>query len=171
MSKSLVLMRDVICLYHPKFRKSKDLRAYGMEHPDIFNVERLVEESLATLGPYKFIDGDHADFSDGTDSKTASIRFNPVRPGLNSHAGEISAVSTAGGGHKLGALRCTIYNPHKDNLKFYFLPKSMWRHNITIHPSSGIGKIMYTYNRAGDYISKFEGFECSSFKELARATG
>jgi hypothetical protein len=169
MSKNLVLMRDVICLYHPEFRKSKDLRTYGMKHADIFNVERLIEESLAAVGPYKFIDGDHADFSDGTDSKTASIRVKPLVTGRNSYGGEISAVETAGGGRKAGALRCIIYNPHKDNLKFYFLPKSMWSHHITIHPSSGIGKVMYSYNRPGDYIAKFEGFQCSSFKELARA--
>jgi hypothetical protein len=169
MSKNLVLMRDVICVYHPEFRKSKDLQAYGLKHSDIFNVERLIEESLAAVGPYQFINGDHADFSDGTDSKTASIRVNPIKPGTNSHKGEISGVETAGGGQKAGALRCTIFNPHTDSLKFYFLPKSMWSRNITIHPSSGVGKIMYTYHRPYDHIVKFHGHECSSFEELARA--
>ena len=168
MSKNLVLMRDVICVYHPEFRKSKDLQAYGLKHSDIFNVERLIEESLAAVGPYQFIDGDHADFSDGTDSKTASIRVNPIKPGANSHNGEISGVETAGGGRKAGALRCTIFNPHTDSLKFYFLPKSMWSRNITIHPSSGVGKIVYTYHRPYDHIVKFHGHECSSFEELAR---
>jgi hypothetical protein len=169
MSKSLVLMRDVICIYHPEFRVSRDLRAYGMKHPDIFNVERLVEESLAAVGPYRFIDGDHADFSDGTDSKTASIRVNPARAGGNSFLGEISGVETAGGGRKAGALRCTVYNPHKDSLKFYFLPKSMWSRHITIHPSSGVGKVMYSYHKPYDHIVKFHGYECGSFEELARA--
>ena len=169
MSKSLVLMRDVICKYHPSFRKSKDLRAYGMEAPELFNVERLIEESLAAVGPYKFIDGDHSDFDDGTDSKTASIRLNPLKPGTNSHGGEISGVETAGGGRKAGALRCTIYNPHTDSLKFYFLPKSMWSRHITIHPTQGAGKIMYTYNKPHDYIAKFIGYECANFEALARA--
>ena len=168
MSKSLVLMRDVICIYHPDFRRSRDLQSYGLRQPHIFNVERLVEESLAAVGPYKFIDGEHCDFDDGTDSKTASIRVNPVRVGGNSHTGEISNVETAGGGRKMGALRCTIYNPHQDNLKFYFLPRDMWSQNITIHPTSWIGKIMYTYHRPSDYINKLEGYQCSSFEELAR---
>ncbi len=168
MSKSLVLMRDVISIYHPEFRKSKGLRAYGMKHPDIFNVERLIEESLAAVGPYKFIDGDHADFSDGTDSKTASIRINPRIPGGNSHEGVISGVQTAGGGRKAGALRCTVYNPHKDSLKFYFLPKSMWSKHITIN-SSRIGWVRYNYYKPYDHIAKFNGYECNSFEELARA--
>lgn len=169
MSKQLVLMRDVICIYHPEFRHSADLRRYGMAHPEIFNVERLIEESLAAVGPYRFIDGDHEDFSDGTDSKTASIRVNPARPGCNTHTGEITGVETAGGGRKAGALRCTIYNPHTDGLKFYFLPKSMWSQKITIHPTSGVGKIVYTYNRLSDSIPKFRGYECTNFEELALA--
>ena len=169
MSKSLVLMRDVITIYHPEFRKSRDLRSYGMKHPDIFNVERLIEESLAAVGPYKFIDGDHCDFTDGSDSKTASIRVNPSSPGRNTHIGEIAGVETAGGGRKEGALRCTIYNPHKDELRFYFLPKRMWSNHITLHPTSGVGKVMYTYNRVHDDIIKFQGYECGSFEDLARA--
>ena len=171
MSKSLVLMRDVICEYHPRFRKSAEIRRFGLECPDHFKVERLVEECLAALGPYEFVDGDHYDFSDFSDSKTASIRLNPVQPGRNTHIGEIAGVETAGGGQKAGSLRCTIYNPHKPGgeLKFYFLPRSFWKNYITIHPSSGVGKIMYSYNRVHDDIVKFSGYECSSFKELARA--
>jgi hypothetical protein len=168
MSKAHVLMRDVICEYHPEFRRSKDLRRYGLQHSTIFNVERLIEESLAALGPYEFIDAAHADFSDGSDSKTASIRENPTMPGRNTHRGEISGVETAGGGQKYGALRCTIYNPHKDTLKFYYLPRHFWSSNITIHPTSLVGKIMYTYNRVHDDILKFDGYECKSFEELAR---
>jgi hypothetical protein len=168
MSKSFALMRDVITIYHPEFRKSKDLCKYGLKNSNMFNVERLVEESLAAIGPYKFIDGEHMDFDDGTDSKTASIRENPVVRGHNSYAGEIAAVSTAGGGQKSGGLRCTIYNPHWDELLFYFLPKKFWVKNITIHPSSGIGKIMYTYNLQKNYISKLNGYQCSSFEKLAK---
>lgn len=169
MTKNLVLMRDVICQYHPRFRKSATVRKFGLECPDHFNIPRLVEECFAAVGPYDFVDGEHYDFSDFSDSKTASIRLNPIRPGYNSHTGEISGVETSGGGQKAGALRCIIYNPHKDGgeLKFYFLPRHFWANNITLHPSSGIGKIMYTYNRVYDTIVKFHGYECEDFEELA----
>jgi len=162
-------MRDVICIYHPAFRKSLDLRALGMKHPDIFNVAKLIEESLAAVGHYKVTDGYHADFSDGTDSKTASITKTASIRASNSYHGEITGVTTAGGHLKAGALRCTIYNPHKDSLRFYFLPKSMWSRHITTHPSTGIGKIQYYYHKLHDRIVKLHGYECSSFKELARA--
>ena len=171
MSKKLTLMRDVICRYHPRFRKSADLKKHGLENPEHFNIERLVEESLAALGPYKYVDGSHFDYDDGSDCKTASIRLNPTLPGRNTYSGEIAGVSTAGGGQKAGSLRCTIYNPHRNGgeLRFYYLPLKMWRKHITIHPSSGVGKIMYTYNRIHDDIIKFDGYECASFEELARA--
>lgn len=162
-------MRDVISIYHPEFRKSKSLRAYGMKFPDIFTVERLIEESLAAVGSYKFTDGDHADFSDGTDSKTSSIGINPTVPGGNSHAGVITGVETVGGVRKAGALRCTVYNPHKDSLKFYFLPKSMWSKHITINTASRRGGVHYCYHKPCDHIFKFDGYECSSFEELALA--
>jgi hypothetical protein len=47
MSRELVLMRDLICQYHPEFVSSSDMRRCGLRRPDLFNVERLVEESLA----------------------------------------------------------------------------------------------------------------------------
>jgi hypothetical protein len=169
MNKNLVIMRDVICVHHPRFKSSRDLKQYGLQHPEIFNVERLVEESMAAVGSYAFIDAAHADFSDGSDSKTSSIGSNPLRVGQNSYRGEISNVETAGGGQKQGALRCVIYNPHRDCLMYYFVPKPVWRDLITIHPSTQIGKIMYSYNRAGDYIARFDGLQCSDFEELCYA--
>jgi hypothetical protein len=169
MSKHYVLMRDVITQYHPQFRKSTALCEYGLTNPHIFNVERLVEECMAAVGPYEFIDGDHADFSDGSDCKTASIRLKVAGTSINSFTGEISGVETAGGGRKAGALRAVIYNPHKDKLMYYFLPKRVWANHITIHPTSGAGKVMFSYNKKHDDIVKFTGHECSSFRQLALA--
>lgn len=170
-NKSQVFMRDIICKHHPRFIKSRSIRKFGLECPEHFNIARLVEESFAAIGPYDFVDGDHHDFSDFSDSKTASIRLNPVKAGHNTHVGEISGVSTAGGGQKVGDLRCPIYNPHKPGgeLRYFYLPRKFWLNHITIHPSSGIGKIMYSYNRNTDDIAKFRGYEFDSFEALALA--
>lgn len=170
MSKELVLMKEVICKYHPNFVISRDLRNFGVKYPDHFKVEKLVEECLAALGPYTYINAAHADFSDGTDSKTASIRLNPVKLGQFTCRGEIAGVTSVAGQLKSGGLRCTIYNPHSNGLKFYFLPKDMWENHITYHPTSGIGKIMYSYNIQTDFIPKFNGYECRDFVDLALAS-
>lgn len=168
-TKEYVIMRDIICKHHPEFADCKALRTYGLKHSDIFNVTKLVEQTLAHLGNYNLLEDDsHADFSDGTDSKTASIRINPTKPNANTHAGEISGVTSIAGSQKAGDLRCTIFNPHTDSVRCYYLPKRMWRNNITYHPTSGVGKIVYTYNTYKDTISKLEGYECKDFVELAQ---
>lgn len=167
-TKEYVIMRDIICKHHPEFVDCRELRLYGLKHSGIFNVTRLVEETLAHLGNYSLLEDDaHADFSDGTDSKTASIRVNPHKDAGISYRGEISGVTSVSGSEKAGDLRCSIFNPHTDGMLYYYLPKYMWANNITYHPTSGIGKIVYTYNSAKDTIKKLEGYECNSFIELA----
>lgn len=168
-SKEQAIVSEIIVPFHPRFKNSRDRSADIIANPLDYKVERLVEQTFAAIGNYKWTDGEHADFSDGSDSKTASIRVNPAVTGSISHNGEISNVETAGGGRKLGALRTVIWNPHKGDLRYYFLPKDFWSQYITIHPSSGIGKIIFAYNREKDYIRKFEGFQASNFKQLAKA--
>lgn len=174
MSKNLVLMRDLICKYHPEFSKTPALKRYGLKHSDIFNVERLAEECLAAVGGYTFTNGEHADFDDvtnqlgGTDCKTASIGINPMREGSACHKGAIHGVVTAAGGFKAGALRCIIYNPIKDRLDYYFLPYSVWTDMIYYHNVQGYGMIQFTYNSVHDDIVKLSGWECDSFEQLAK---
>ena len=112
MSKNHVLMRDVICLYHPEFTASADLRSCGLKHPEMFNIERLMEESLAAVGPYTFVDQAGYDFSDFSDSKTVTVNH-------NSRYAEITGVE-----NKIGALRITAYNPFVQGVDFFYVPKS-----------------------------------------------
>lgn len=165
--KQLALIKKIISVYHPIYSKNHEFRQHLLQNPDHFNAERLVEECLAAVGGYEFIDQPHYDFSDMSDSKTASI--------YSSNKGEISNVQTAGGTMKVGALRCIIYNPHNqydsdDDLLFYFLPESMWSDLcITRHPTTKLGKIQFTYNPDLNDIKKFMGYKVSSFEELAKA--
>jgi hypothetical protein len=168
-SKEQAIVSEIIVPFHPRFKRSRDRSADIIANPLDYKIERLVEQALAAVGKYDWIDSEHADFSDGSDSKTASIRVNPSSQGSVSHTGEVSNVETAGGGRKIGALRTIIWNPHKGDLRYYFLPKEFWSRNITIHPSSGIGKIVFTYNREKDFIRKFDGYELDTFKQVATA--
>ena len=159
MSKSLVLMRDVICIYHPEFRVSKDLRAYGMKHPDIFNVERLVEESLAAVGPYEFVDQDGYDFTDLSDSKTTTIN-------ANTRTGTIGSVET-----KIGALRITAYNPFKESADYFYVSKRDMKYVKS--PCYGVNdhkeRILFKWSEKGDTYNMFEDYRVKSFEDLARA--
>jgi len=159
MSKSLVLMRDVICIYHPEFRASKDLRSYGIKHPDIFNVERLIEESLAAVGPYQFVDKEGYDFTDLSDSKTTTVN-------ANTRVVTISSVET-----KIGALRITAYNPFKDAADYFYVSKRDMKYVKS--PCYGNNdhkeRILFTYSKKGDNYNMFEDYRVRSFEELALA--
>jgi len=159
MSKSLVLMRDIICIYHPRFRVSKDLRAYGMEAPDIFNIERLVEESLAAVGPYEFVDQDGYDFTDLSDSKTTTIN-------ANTRTGTIGSVET-----KIGALRITAYNPFKESADYFYVSKRDMKYVKS--PCYGVNdhkeRILFKWSEKGDTYNMFEDYRVKSFEDLARA--
>jgi len=172
MNKNTLMMQKIIFAYHPLFKTDLKLQTYALNDTEIFNVERLVEQSMAeaSCGAYDFIDGSHEDFSDGTECKTASIRQNASKSSsanCNTHNGEISNVSTAGGNQKSGAIRCVIYNPHFHELQYYFIPKSWWAYNVTRHPTTGVGKIVFSYNRSNNTIAKLDKFKVLDFSTLA----
>ena len=160
MSKNLVLMRDVICVYHPSFNSSCDLRKFGLEMPDRFNIERLIEETLAAIGPYHYVDEAGYDFTDYSDSKTTTIN-------ANTRVGSISSVET-----KIGALRITAYNPFKDAADFFYVSKRDLKYVKS--PCYGINahkeRILFSYTPKGDTYNMFEDYRVKDFRALARAS-
>ena len=160
MSKSLVFMRDVICIYHPEFRKSKDLQNYGMKHADIFNIERLIEESLAAVGNMRFVDAEGYDFLPCySDSKTTTIN-------ANTRTGTIGGVET-----KIGALRITAYNPFKESVDYFYVSKRDMKYVKS--PCYGVHnhkeRIVFTWSEKNDTYNMFEDYRVNSFETLAKA--
>ena len=160
MSKSLVLMRDVICMYHPSFKSSPDLQKFGLEMPERFNIEHLIEETLAAIGPYQFVDEEGYDFTDLSDSKTTTIN-------ANTRVGTVSSVET-----KIGALRITAYNPFKDAADFFYVSKRDLQYVKS--PCYGVNshkeRILFTYSTKGDTYGMFEDYRVETFGELALAS-
>jgi hypothetical protein len=152
-------MRDVICIYHPRFRNSPDIKRFGLECPEHFNIERLIEESLAAVGPYRFVDEDGYDFSDLSDSKTTTIN-------ANTRVATISNVET-----KIGALRITAYNPFKESVDYFYVSKRDLKYVKS--PCYGVHdhkeRIKFTYSSRGDAYGMFEDYRVKSFTELAKA--
>lgn len=158
MTKNEVFMRDIIIKYHPEFRKSAELREQGIKHPDMFNIEYLVEQSLAAVGPYEFVDEAGYDFTDFSDSKTVTV---------NAKTGNtcIQNVET-----KIGPLRVIVYNPFTGTSDYFFVSKNQVKK--IKKPSSGkksVGKekIEFRYSTFRDGYGKFEQYRVSTFKDLA----
>ena len=153
-------MRDVICRYHPSFKSSPDLQKFGLEMPERFNIEHLIEETLAAIGPYQFVDEEGYDFTDLSDSKTTTIN-------ANTRVGTVSSVET-----KIGALRITAYNPFKDAADFFYVSKRDLQYVKS--PCYGVNshkeRILFTYSTKGDTYGMFEDYRVETFGELALAS-
>ena len=166
MSKNSLLLTEVVFKYHPDYVGHKKRQQIALKNPHHYNVEIMVEEALAHIGPYTRTNEALSDFSDNSDSKTSSIRLKPTADKRNIYGGEIRNVSTLSGNDKIGALRCIIYNPHHEQLLYYFLPKSIWTPMISRTRLKTAG-IPFTYNIQYNDIIKFVGYECDNFEELA----
>ena len=169
MSKHTLFMEQIVCKYHPEFKKSRDLQKYGMKHAEIFNIERLIEESLAKVGGYDFVDEDGRDFNcqDNSDSKTVSV--------VNNGGQQMSRVLMIGNvGTKIGSLRVTIYNPYKNDIDFMYIPKRSVRYLKENNGTRGsannvMQRIRSNWNADYDDYNKLEQYRVGSFRELALA--
>jgi len=163
MSKGLVLIRDVISQYHPKFQKDAELTRMALADPEMFNCERLIEHTLAHVGNMTFVDAEGYDFlPDYSDSKTVSVNENTGKA-------EVGSVET-----KIGPLRITCYNPIKDRADYFYVPKN----HVRRVSSPCYGKqshkervqFNYSFKFMPDY-GWFEEYRVESFVKLARARG
>ena len=169
MGKHSIFMEQIVCKYHPEFVKSQDLQSYGKKHPEIFNIERLVEESLAEIGGYDFVDEDGRDFNCpyDSDSKTVTVVNN---------SRQRRVLIIQGVENKIGSLRVTIYNPFNESVDFMYIPKSyvqtLMENCGTTGRASGLKqRIRATWTDWQDNYNKLERFRVNSFEDLAKAEG
>tara|TARA_B100000900_G_C20245868_1_gene579858 strand:- start:69 stop:599 length:531 start_codon:yes stop_codon:yes gene_type:complete len=168
MCKNKTLFRNIVNKYHPDF-KSKSILKQVEKHPLIFNIEHLIELTMAEVGGYEFVDADHCDFSDGTECKTGSIRQSLYGQRKNTYSLEISNIVSPGGNIKEGDVRVVIYNPHTDSQTYYYIPQEdLTKIGINYHPTTGVGRIFASWNSKKNTIRKLDKYEVESFEDLAK---
>ena len=168
-SKHHMFMDQIVCRYHPEFCKSRALQKYGRKHADIFNIERLIEESLAAVGGYDFVDEVGRDFNcaSNSDSKTVTV----VNNGGDQQAKVMIIQSVE---NKIGSLRVTIYNPWKEGIDYMYIPKSAVQELMENSGTSGTEnklkqRIRGSWNPKYDHYNKLECYRVGSFEALALA--
>lgn len=154
--KKETLVREVIWEYHPTF--SQAWVSFESINFSWLDTSELMEETMAHVGNYEYIDAEHADFTDGSDCKTASVNIKKQ--------GKIDRVVSHAGKEKSGMLRVVIYNAITGKVMFYALPKWFWRPLVKLHGTHHMGGISYSYRPDGDRIPKLEEFRCKTFEEL-----
>ena len=159
MCKELVLLRDVINIHHPEFKNNKRLQQYALEKPNAFNVEFLIEESLAAVGGYNFVDEAGRDFDDPVDSDSKTVSLNVI-----TRKCEITGVE-----NKIGALRITIYNPLKDAVDFlYMTHKELLNYKLPCYGKNSFKeRLCFNWNKRGDHYNSYEQFRVLDFEHLA----
>lgn len=157
LNKHQLILRDIACQHIDRYRNSWPII---QDHWRDFNVEHLVEQAMAELGGYEFVDAHHYDNSDYSDTKTASInthdRFATVG----------SILSRDGGTAKQGDLRVVLYNPYYDRLDYYFMPKAGWE-SIREYGQANRNKLRAKYNPDLDQVYKWHQWRVPTFKDLA----
>lgn len=153
--KNYVLARDIINVWHPYYKN----KPQPLDRASDLNVERLVEETMAYVGKYNFVDEDGRDFDDplDSDSKTVSVR-------KSGNKVTISSVE-----NKIGALRVVVFNHNTDGLDYFFIPLD----DIKTLSKFASGKNSYKkiiesqYNLTKKTYARLEDYRASSFEELA----
>lgn len=159
MGKNELFMKDIISKYHPEFIASKDLRRYGLKYPHIFNIERLVEESLAAVGGYTFVDETGRDFDDAVNSDSKTVSVNQL-----TRRCEIGSVE-----NKIGALRITIYNPIKHSADFLYMSHAdLLEYKMPCYGKNSFKeRLVFTWQEKGDHYNSYERFRVDTFEDLA----
>lgn len=168
-NKTIVLFEKVVKQHNPLF-KGRNILTQVRKYPKIFNIEHLIELTMAQLGGYEFVDGAHCDFSDGSECKTCSVHFNPTTPKSNTHRLEISGVVSPGGIKKSGPLRIVLYNPCNSSVSYYFVPNDKIESlGINYHPTTNSGRVFASWNRVTNRIPKLDSYQVDTFEDLAKA--
>ena len=158
--KNRKILKDIIMVHHPKFLNRKD------DDPRYYNVPFLLEETMAIQGGFEFVDGDHFDFSDGTEAKSATVTLKTVSTkSKNNHRMIISNTISLAGIEKSGDLRVVVYNNVTDALEYFFIPQRDIRALSTI-PKKGVPRIEARYNSVTNKIPRLEKYRVSDFVAL-----
>jgi len=157
MSKQRTFLRDVIIPTLPELFPTEAAKSYALTNPHIYNVEHLVELCLAKVGGYDFVDAEGYDFTDYSDSKTASVNEKTL-------VVSVSSIET-----KIGSLRICVYNPIADRVDFFY----MTNREMKTYALDCAGKqshkqrLLMRWNAGRDDYNSFEQFRVASFEELA----
>jgi hypothetical protein len=183
-NRNFILARDVLTVYHSDYidndKKNFILdmikRGYSSQrirkiighphpltHPTHYDFSNLMEECIAHVGGYNFIDGSGKDFDDisESDAKLISLyKDNGKRCKSKSYRGIVRT------NNKIGALRVLCVNEFTNGIDFFFIPKEKWEFLVTNNKD---GRIHFYYDsRFERYTERLREFQIFNFKEFCK---
>ena len=159
MNKHQRILNEIAHIHLPEYssRKQLDIMLSNWRH---YNVEHIVEVAMCRVGNYQFVDENHYDNSDFSDTKTGTCR----RHDRTAVIGNILSRKTLT--PKAGDIRAVIYNEFTEELDYFFLPKAHWE-DLREYGDSNQHLLRTKYTVHTDRYTKWEQFRVNSFKDLA----
>jgi hypothetical protein len=157
LNKHQLILRDIAAVHLDDFRgREQEL----LLNWDYYNVERIVERTMAHLGGYEFVDAHGYDNTDYSETKTGTIRRH------DSMATITNITTVHKDTPKVGDIRAVFYNEFTGQLDYYFLPKAGWE-AIREYGASNKNILRARYNHILDVIPKWKAWRVPDFESLA----
>lgn len=158
------LLATLITDNHPVF-KEEPMKSILLANPEYFNVEHLVEATMAHVGGYDFVDANHYDFSDGSECKTGTIYQYPT-----TQFGEVSSCRSKAGTIKTGPVRAIMINPVEEKLHYIYIPNEVLVEKLSKNNRSSF-RLSYSKKTKDftNYCVNHGCIEFDTFEELANA--
>ena len=160
MNKQQRILIDIAHAHLPEYQDPKFLPQFESRWRH-YSVEHIVEDAMAHVGGYDYVDQDHYDNSDYSETKTGTLRKHDRRVTIG------NIVSKHTGTPKAGDIRAVIYNEFTQKLEYFFMPKSEWE-DIREHGDANKGVLRASYNQHTGQIAKWERFRVKDFETLAK---
>ena len=160
MNKQQRILIDIAHKYLPEYQDPKFLPQFECRWRH-YNVEHIVEDAMAHVGGYEYINEDHYDNSDYSETKTGTLRTH------DSTATITNIVSDKGNKAKVGDIRAVIFNEYTGQLEYFFLPKAEWE-ALREYGDANKRILRARYNANTGKIIRWERFRVPNFETLAK---
>ena len=159
MNKQQRILIDIAHRHLPEYQDPKCIAQFECRWRH-YSVEHIVEDAMAHVGGYQYVNADHYDNTDYSETKTGTLRTHDSTVTLT------NIVSDKGGKAKVGDIRAVIYNEYTEQLEYFFFPKAEWE-LMREYGDSNKRILRARYNPATGKIAKWERFREKDFETLA----
>lgn len=160
LNKHQRILLDIAHRYLPEYQDIRRLPEL-MQRWRHYNVEHIVEDAMAHVGGYQYVDEDHYDNSDYSETKTGTLRIHDRTATIS---GIISRHTKT---PKAGDIRAVIFNEFTSRLDYFFLPKHNWE-TMREYGQANDSILRTKYTIDWDRYTKWNRFRVSDFETLAK---
>jgi len=160
LNKHQRILLDIAHQHLPEYQDPRRLPEL-MTRSRHYAVEHIVEDAMAHVGGYQYVDQDHYDNSDYSETKTGTLRTHDRTATIS---GIISRHTKT---PKAGDIRAVIYNEFTGCLDYFFLPKCEWE-ALREYGQANDSILRTKYNIDWGYYTKWEQFRVKDFETLAK---